>query len=358
MKPSKLFVLLIVAVALLALAYRSSHRRHVSPPSGIGKKVLPGLNLEAVARVEIARDNNAPIVIVRGETGWSVTNLFGYPADMAKLRNNLLTLGEMKVGDLQRGMNLDTNAVTLVDLQAASGKPLATLRLGKQYQRSGGEASWRSPAGGRYLSVAGDKRVFLVKESLTDFDGDAKDWVSTQLLNLPSSDIQTVELSSPTGQVLTLSRATGSLQMPGLATNEELNVSQTYGIESAFGNLTFANVANPALADAQTGLAAPHLFRVTLKNGDVYTARIGSSVSTNQTDRYVRLSATLSPGTNVAQKAEYATRQAENEQKFGKWIYLISSYTADNMTRARADLVKPKVVTTNETAVAEAPVAK
>jgi hypothetical protein len=354
MKPSKLLILLVVAVALLALAYRSSYRRHAAPPSGIGRTVLSGLNLDAVARVEIARNAQPRIVIQRGEDGWTVTNLFGYPADLAKLGNNLQTLAAMKVGDLQTDMNLDTNDITLVDLQAASGKPLATLRLGKHYQRPG-EAAWNTSAGGRYLAVAGDSRVYLVKDTLNDFDGDAKDWVSSQLLNLSQSDIQTIELSSPTGQVFTLSRATGTLQAQGLSTNEELDVSKTYGIESAFGSLSFAGVANPALTDAQTGLASPSVFRVTLKNGDAYTARIGGA-ATNQTDRYVRLSATLAPpGTNATQKAEVAARQKENEQKFGKWTYLISSYTAENMTRTRAELVKPKVAATNETPAATSP---
>lgn len=354
MKPSKLLILLVVAVALLALAYRSSYRRHATPPSGIGRIVLSGLNLDAVARVEIARNAQPRIVIQRGEDGWTVTNLFGYPADLAKLGNNLQTLAAMKVGDLQTGMNLDTNDITLVDLQAASGKPLATLRLGKHYQRPG-EAAWNTSAGGRYLAVAGDSRVYLVKDTLNDFNGDAKDWVSSQLLNLSQSDIQTIELSSPTGQVFTLSRATGTLQAQGLSTNEELDVSKTYGIESAFGGLSFSGVADPALTDAQTGLASPSVFRVTLKNGDAYTARIGGS-PTNQTDRYVRLNAVLAPpGTNTTQKAEVAAREKENEQKFGKWTYLVSSYTAENMTRTRADLVKPKVVATNETPAATSP---
>ena len=61
------------------------------------------------------------------------------------------------------------------------------------------------------------------------------------------------------------------------------------------------------------------------------------------------------PGTNATAQAEYTMRKAEMEQKFRKWTYLISSATAENMTRPRSDLVKPKVVSTNATDSASAP---
>lgn len=349
MKPSKLIALVLAAAVLVALAVVSSHRRHPAPPAAIGKAVLPGLDLEAVSRIEIAR-TGAPIAIQHADDGWQVANLAGYPADIAKLRTDLLKLKDLKVGDVARGISLDTNAVTLVDIQDASGKPVATLRLGQRPSR-GGSQSWRAPEG-RYVSVAGDPKVYLVKESLDDFDGDAKTWVDAQLLNLSASDIQSIELSSPTGQVVTLSRETGSLQLQGIATNEEFDTSKSYGIESACSYLNFTGVADPKLTDAQTGLAAPHFYRVHLKSGDSYTARIGASV-TNGTDRFMRLSFELAPpGTNATLKAEQEKRKADLEPKFGKWTYLVAASTAENMMRTRAELVKPKVVATNETASA------
>jgi len=351
MKPSKLLMLVIAAAVLVALAVWTNRQSRAVPPSIVGKKLLPSLAIDSVARVEIAR-SGAPVSIIRGDNGWTVTNLFGYPADVAKLQAALLKLAEQKIGEIGRGVNIDTNA-TLVDLQGASGKPLATLRLGA---RPAADRPGARPPQGRYVAVAGDSQVYLVKDGLEEFDGEAHDWVNSQLLSLTSTDIQTIELASPTSGVVTLSRESGSLQMQGITTNEEFDTSRSYGVESAFSYLNFTGVADPKLGDAQTGLAAPSTYRVRLKNGDLYTARIGSAAANG--DRYLRLDATLAPpGTNATTQAEQATRKAELDQKFGKWTYLISAVNAENMTRSRAELVKPKVVSTNATASAEVPTA-
>jgi len=47
---------------------------------------------------------------------------------------------------------------------------------------------------------------------------------------------------------------------------------------------------------------------------------------------------------------------AELEQKLGKWTYLIPASTAENMAPKRTDLVKPKIVATNDATTANAPV--
>ena len=162
------------------------------------------------------------------------------------------------------------------------------------------------------------------------------------------------ELASPTGGVATLSRKNGSLQMQGLATNEEFDTGKSYDVESAFGYLNFSSVANPKLSDEQTGMTAPSTYRVLLKNGDQYTARIGSAAAAG--DRYLRLDATLAPpGTNATAQVEQGTRKAELDRKFATWTYLIAASTAANMTPTRAELVKPKVVATNDTATVEHP---
>lgn len=350
MKMKPLITLLLVAAGVVALAIVSAHRRQATPPTAVGKPVLPKLNLEAVSRIEITR-TAAPIVIRHTEDGWQVANLYGYPADLGKLRTDLLKLKDLKIGNVARGMSLETNAVTLVDLQDASGKPLATLRLAERASNPDPQ-SWRSTES-RYLSVAGNPAIYRVKDPLDDFDGDAKTWVDAQLLNVSSSDIQMIEMSSPTGTVVTLSRDTGSLQLQDLSSHETFDASGVYGIDSAFSYLTFAGVANPALTDAQTGLTTPHVYRVHLKNGETYTARIGAA-STNG-DHFVRLSfECAATGTNAVLKAAQEKRKAELDPLWSKWTYLISDTTAQNMMRSRASLVKPKTDSTNQVNHADA----
>ncbi|MFZ4396174.1 MAG: DUF4340 domain-containing protein [Kiritimatiellia bacterium] len=356
MKPGKLFTLVIVAAVLVALALWTQHRQLAAPPSDIGRKLLPALALESIARVEISRSGPS-ITLVRGDAGWTVTNLFGYPADLSKLQTALLALADLKIGEVARGVNIDTNA-TLLDLQDAAGKPLATLRLGAAPDMSmgGGNRFPPRPPQGRHVAVAGNPQVYLVKEGLEAFDGEPRTWANSQLLALQSADIQTLELAGPTGATVCLSRDSGSLQMQGISTNEEFDASKAYDVESAFSYLNFTGVADPKLDAAQTGLSAPRTYRIKLKNGDCYTARIGAAAASG--DRYLRLEATLAaPGTNATAVTEHAARKAELEQKFANWTYLVASSTATHMTYTREDLIKPKTIDTNSTTSAEAPVA-
>ena len=352
MNGKKLLYLVVAAVLLTALAYWSARRQHAAPPAAIGKHVLPALDINAVARVEILKDGRT-VTLVRGDEGWSVAKLFGFPADVSKLRASLIKLQDLRIGDVARGMSFGSNDVTLVDLQDGSGKSLAALRLGERYKRGGpaAETEMYRPAEGRYVSPGGHAGVYLVKETFDEFDGESKAWTEAQILSIPSADIQAIELSSPTGQTVRLTRDTGTLQLEGLATNEEFDTSRSYGLESAFGYLNFDGVADPRLDDSVTGLAQPHFYRVTLKHGDRYAAAIGR-VATNSTERYVRFETQFAdPGTNATRKVEQEKRRAELAPRL-KWTYLISSFTTENMTRNRAELVKPKVVATNEVSAA------
>ena len=350
MNPRQLLVLVVAAAVLGGLACWSMRSGRNAPPADIGKPVLPGLDLARVARVDVAKPG-ADIAVVQGADGWVVTNLFNYPADVGKLRANLLKLHDLRVADVSRNAAAVSGDVARVELRDAGGRVLADLRLGAPYKRGGGgeRDQWRGPSG-RHVAPAGSRQAWVVKETLDEFDGDAKSWADTQILAVPGADIESVEMAAPTGSVVALVRTNGSLQIAGLSTNEEFETSKSYGIESALSYLNFSGVADPALPDVQTGLATPAVYRVRLKNGDAYAARIGAT-ATNSTDRYARFSAELAaPGTNATQKAEYEKRKAELDQKLGRWTYLITSYTAENMTNTRAGLVKPKAPATNEVA--------
>jgi hypothetical protein len=351
MKTKHLLQLVFLAVIWGALAWWSSARQHATPPTGLGQAVLPGLDLEKIGRIEIS-SGNASVALVRGNDCWGVDKLFGFPADLSKVTENLLALKNLKIGDVQRGMTFGTNRVVKANLQDASGHSLATLHLGGFFQRATSERMpWSYPEG-RYIAVGDDPKIYLVKETLNDFDTKPKSWVDDKLLAIPVADIQAIEMASPTGQVMTFSRETGTLQMLGLATNEEADSSQIYAIEYAFTHLDFDGIAAPVLNDITTGLVTPSLFRERLKNGDVITARIGKPGSVN--GHYVRFTAELAlAGTNDVQKAEFEKRKAEYAKKFDKWTYLISDNTVNDMIRPRADLVKtkPAAAATNKPAV-------
>ena len=342
MTNKKLIILTAVAAVLVALAYLSSSSKKMKAPSLVGKPVVKKFDMSAVARIE-AGPAAKKLVLASTDAGWVIESLYGYPADITKIRENLLKLVDLKAGHVASGKKLDDPI--LVDLQNAEGKSLATLRLGDKHMRQPtGEMAQFGGGGypdGRYVAADGSDTVVLVKDSLDAFDGDVKSWTDTQIASVPSADVTAAEMTRD-GKTVKLVKKDGTWTLDGFGAKEELDTSKTYSVESALSYLNFNAVVDPALTDEQLGLTTGAVFTVALKNGERYTAKIGG-VAEGGTDRYIRLNAAFTPvGTNETENAELTKKVDAFNAKSGKWAYAISSYNAENMTKGRADFVKPK----------------
>ena len=337
MKKHKLFGLVLAAVVLGLLAFWTGRSRQLRSPEQLGKPVLPGLTINAIGRIEIAHQSKT-VTLANTDDGWVVSSLYNYPADVAKIRENLLALRDLKIGAVQRGARIDSTNATLVDLQDERGKPLASIRLGEVRTKPNAQYGWDMPDG-RSVSANANDTVFLVKDSLSALEPDGKTWVSTEVLNVPGADIAKVVLSGPDGAV-TLDRVSGALTLTGLAAGESCDDSKVSGVESALGNLRFADLADPALTDVQTGMATGHTFTVSTTDGTIYAARIGAAAP-NRSDRYLRLAVSAQPvSTNAAERASVTQQAAERNQSVSPWLFLISSWNADSMTRSRASFIQ------------------
>lgn len=133
-----------------------------------GRAIFPGLSISDVASVEFGDK----LKLASGEGGWTVETYHGYPADRAKLAENLLKLTELKVGQVARGKKLESSD-TLV-LKDAAGKELASLPFGEKH------AKWGH---GRYATFAGE--TVLVSDSLDAFSDGGKAWVETKIVDTP-----------------------------------------------------------------------------------------------------------------------------------------------------------------------------
>jgi len=344
MKTKNLAALAGAAAVLGGLAFWSSQSKQLKPATSVGKPVLPKVDLSAVAAIEYGA-KDAKTVVALKDNGWCVPALFDYPADLTRLRENLLKLTDLKIGHVQRGKKLDDAAVR-VDLKDAAGKPLAALRLGDKHQRNapegmgGGMFGGGSWPDGRYVAREGSDEVYLVKETLDAFDGDPKAWVDTQILNVPSAELTSFTLARGDAKTV-LTRQDGTLKIDGLGEKEELDTSKTYGVESALGYLSFAGIADPKLTPEELGFATGAVYTAAAKDGTVYTATVGNAAADG--NRYARFAVAFTPtGTNETVNAELKKKAEDLQGKLAPWTYLVAASTADNMGRTRADLVKAK----------------
>ncbi len=344
MNSKKILLLLVLAVVLLGVAFWSQSTRKAAPPSAVGRRVLSDLDLNAVASVEVAEDGTI-LRMHRKDDRWVATNAFDYPLDFGKLRERLLTLRNLRIGQVQRGMKLPPEEVTRVSLLDGNGNRLARLLLGAHRSREGGGgAGGFGYTTGRYVALENKDSVYLVKESLSEWNPDVEDWLDTRIFeSIASSDIRSIELRNPSGEHLVLSREDGQLSLQGLDEEvESFNTGKSYSLESALSYLRFNNIADPALTREETGIATGHMYRVNLKNGESYIARVGASPP-ESSDRYATFSVNLAPATtNDAARLEQETRVADWAARVEPWTYLIPSHNADNMILERNDLVTAK----------------
>jgi len=372
MKGKNLVVLLVAAVILGLLAFVTSRQQQTAPPELLGKKIFPELNANDIARV-VVTDGTGSVTVERGEKEWRCTSLHGYPANFTKLKNLLLVLEELKIGqtvaltDAEReqlqmvapNAPAATAAGTLVELADSNGRVVASLLVGASHERpaSGPDGGRGGYPDGKYISTDGGKTVYLVADMLTDVSRKDLDWIDADLLNVPSADVKQVTIVPTNGPTLTLSRESGNLLLPDLADTEEMDASKLYGVDGAFNYLRINGVADPALTDAELGMTTPSLFTMETKDGRLYTAHIGATPSDSD-NRYMRFDVALKPAPpkteegeqdKASEDKEAADARAQKEQevadlnaKLKDWTFLISSYKAEGMTRQRADLVKEK----------------
>ncbi len=354
MKSKQIMLLLAAAVLLVGLAFWSGKRRQPPVSRLSGAALLPDLDVNAIAAIEIESGAGA-LKLARLNDRWCVTNAFNYPADFSRLSQRLLALRDVKIGQIQRGMAITAADATRVRFQDVRGNTLAELALGAGRQAKGGESmGYYQASDGRYLSRNGEPPVFLVKESLDEWNADPEGWLDSQIVSISPGDIATIEMRSAGGEPVVLDRLSGTLALVGLDAEKEIfESSRASGVDSALNYLRFTRIADPALPPDQSGFATGSLYRVTLKSGDIYTGTVGAAEAG---DRYFKLAVELPPATtNDAVRATAEVRVAEANARLKPWTFLIASHAAGNLVRTRAELVSPKPAETNAVGNAEAP---
>ena len=335
MTNKNLAILAAAAAVLGGAAYFCNSGRKIKSSNLNGKPVLPAFDVSEVAKVDVG----GKVTLAATDSGWVMDSLYGYPADVTKIRENLLKLKDLTVGQTARGQKIESG--TKVDLKNAKGAVLASVTLGEQHMsKPRGQAAQFGGGGypdGRYVKF-GDG-VVLVKDSLDAFDGDPKKWCESRICSVPSADVKEVSYTKD-GKTVKLTRKDSTWNLEGLGSKEELDSSKTYSLDSALSYLDFNNVADPKRPEAEFGFATGSVYAVSLKNGQSYTAKIGNA---SGADRYFKVSAAFAPvGTNATENATLEKAVRDFNAKVGKWTYLISSYSADSMSKSRKDLVKAK----------------
>ena len=201
------FISLVVA-ALLAISgalYLSTQRNLQRDPRGVA--LLPYLanELNTVSTLSIRKGGAAAAVTVHQQDGrWTVAQRGDYPADVSKLRNLLLALGDAKIVEEKTSNPANFLGLGVDDPSnpGATGAELSFVaRDGKHAVIVG-----KTTGGGNFARRVGENTTYSV-EPVISFEAEPRFWIEPKLIDIAAADIQSVAIKPVAAPAYTVHRA-------------------------------------------------------------------------------------------------------------------------------------------------------
>jgi len=366
MKSKQLMFLLIAALVLGGGGLWVLKQRSASfdrSRGGMGGSLLGSFEGSQVAALRIQQGSNVVNVVRDGDV-WVVRERGNYPANVADLGAFLQKLDGLKVarpvnvGPSRLPMlELSGNAVTLVELLNADGKPVKTLKLGKQSMKGGGEDPTGMGMGGgfpdgRYVQVG--EAVSLVGDPLSTAKPSPEDWIAKEFIKVEQPLKVTITHPEATNS-FSLSRTNefGDWVLVEATPAESLDKNKLWSFSSLLGSANFSDlILNPDVA--ALGLDQPVTARVTTAGGFTYDVKVGKADGDNhpvQVAVTAELAKERTPGADEKPedkerldkefKEKLAKQEAKlrAEQALGKWTFKVSKWTVEPLLKKRSELL-------------------
>jgi hypothetical protein len=340
---ARIAAVLVVLLAILGggalYSYQQERERRPSNLGTLGQPLFKELKAAEVARIRIV-DPKATLTLERREEGWGIAERAGFPADLNKVREFVLKVIGLKIGqsepigDKDRArLNLEGSG-TQLELAGADGKALAKLFIGKKYFRQEPENAEKAPGDGRFVALPERKDVvYVVSDPLTQASTKSADWIERTAFKVEK--VKTLEVRYPDGAGWRIERSGDNAEwkLVGARPDEKLAVTSANAASYSLSLLELADVAPKDVPAAETGLDNPTLINATTLDGLAYAIKVGKLSGENY---YVAFSAS---GTPTDKKLE---ERLPREKLLSEHVLLIAKAKLDDTLRKRADLLEKK----------------
>ncbi len=295
-----------------------------------------------VARIVVA-DRNGRVTVERsGDGTWIVADKHGYPADSSKVRELAVTLADMrlieaKTAKPERFPRLEVEDVDGVDaasrtvrVQAADGTVLAEAVIGKRvFSVTGARES------GTYVRRTGDVRAWLASGGLA-VRADADHWLLKTIVDIAADRVREMVVMPAAGDGYVAARddRDEDLELASVPEGRTVRADEVKRLASALTAVAFEDVA-PAGA-VEMPAEASSLTVTTFEGLDI-------TVESAEVEgrRWAVLSARARPAEG-GEESEAARDAAEAiTQRSTGWVYQLSPYVADRLTRPLEELLEP-----------------
>jgi len=338
--------------------------------TGAGDPLYPGLLSKAndVSSIKIQR-NAGTLTLVRDQDRWNVKENSDYPADINKIRELVLGVGNLVRVEPKTKKSENYDRIGLQDI-TEKGSPAVhvTLEVGAGNTVADFIVGNNKPAHGDdskksyYIRTIGDPQSWLVDGKLPD-QWEPKNWLDTNIFSIDRSRIKQVVVDHPDGEKVYIHRPDSTVRdftLESLKPGEQLTAPfEVNNIATTFTKMTFDDVTS----EKDSGVDPDPLYTARLttfdglvitfqpfKKGDLHWVKYSASF-----DESAVSPVASSPAEDKdAKDAEPAATQSkpllsadEVKQEVAKynavwngWLYQLPEFRIKNIGKKKQDLLK------------------
>jgi hypothetical protein len=325
--PKHLLILASVAVIFIIASLFSGPTDNEI--TGAGDPVFPELlpRVNDVTYIKIQK-NDGTLTLTKDQDVWRVKENDGYPADINKVRELVLGIGNLKRVEPKTRKPESYSRIGLQDvaepgatstqvtLIAGSDKKLADLLIGNS-KASKSDSSLQS----YYVRTLDDPQTWLVDGKIPD-KWQPKDWLSIDIFEIKRDRIQQVKVSHEDGEIVYVHRDNPQVRdftLDSLQEGEQVTAPyEVNNIATTFTKMTFDDVSKAYLEKQSQQSDEP-------------------AASTPADDPHA--STTKAPV--ELKTAEEVKQEVEKYNAlWNNWLYQLPNFRINNIGKKKADLLK------------------
>lgn len=378
---TKTLIRLVIALAVLggiaAILHFAGSGGAVSEVSSSTnkKKIFEDFPINDIAKVVI-KQKDASITLTKGAASWEVAERGGYPANAEPVVGLLrkiwdlnivqpITIGRTQYGrlgllDPSAADTKAEEAATLLTFQNKEGKDLASLWLGKVYERSEGRpdpfgGGMAKTDAGRYVKRGDGNSVYLVGETFADVKTEAPEWLDKTFFKVEKiKSIEIVSANKADDWKLERAAESDDFTLANAAPAEKLDANKVSSMKAAFANPQVEDVfIGEEKGEQKTDVTT---FKIVTFDGFKYEISVGAKNDLNELPLSLKVSAELpkerKPGAEESDEEkkkldkEFADQVAalqkklDSEKKLEGHVFKVRSYIVDSITKKRSELME------------------
>jgi hypothetical protein len=348
---ARVAAVLVVLLAVLGGGALLVYQRGPAQPSAaerLGQPVLQGVTAADIETIVLS-EPGATLTLQRRAADWVVAERAGFPADVARVRELVLAVLALKIGQAEAVTEKDRarlkldRAGTRLELRGASGKPLAALVVGGKYFKREPRNADTAPGDGRFVLLPdAPGTALVVADPLPLVTAASAPWVSKS--GFGAEKVRSMEVDLPASGKWRVARAdeNADWKLTPLFAGEKLDVIRANSATYSLNRVEIADVAAPGLRPEETGLDRPATVVASTFDRLTYTLKLGRTRGENV---YATLWISGEPKASGADAAERGKQLAERlprEKALAGQVLLIARAKFDDVLKKRVELLEKK----------------